>query len=116
METTSEKEYFVYMIRCADGSLYSGITTDINRRFAEHVSGGGKGAKYTAFHPPVGVAALWRTDGKSNASKLEYRLKRLSKSDKEKLCLNTFEIGDFIGKDTDCSAYIPCPVPEKLKV
>jgi putative endonuclease len=48
--------WFVYLVRCADGSLYAGITTDINRRVAEHNSGGGLGARYTRGRGPVTLA------------------------------------------------------------
>ena len=48
--------WFVYLVRCADGTLYAGITTDINRRVAEHNSGGGLGARYTRGRGPVTLA------------------------------------------------------------
>lgn len=82
------KKYYVYMIRCADNSLYTGITTDVERRFAEHKSGRGKGAKYTASHTPVSVEAAFETESRSEASKLEAYIKSLSKSQKENLIKN----------------------------
>lgn len=57
-----ERGYYVYMIRCTDNSLYTGITTDVKRRFAEHASGGPKGAKYTKKHAPKEIAALWQAE------------------------------------------------------
>ena len=42
--------WFVYLVECVDGSLYAGIATDVDRRYAEHVAG--KGARYTRSHPP----------------------------------------------------------------
>lgn len=80
------KPYYVYMLRCTDGSLYAGITTDVERRFAEHLSGSTKGAKYTKTHPPKEIAAVWQTENRSVASKLEWRLKHLTKQQKEALC------------------------------
>ncbi len=109
-------EYYIYVIRCFDNSLYSGITTDVVRRFAEHVGKGNKGAKYTASHVPLGVAALWRCYGKSNASKLEYRLKRLSKCDKEKLCRGECEISELLSDVIDCSVFTSCEIPTELKI
>ena len=44
--------WWVYMLRCRDGSLYTGVTTDVERRFAQHRAG--TGAKYTRTHPPEG--------------------------------------------------------------
>lgn len=80
------KPYYVYLLRCTDGSLYAGITTDVERRFAEHLSGSAKGAKYTKIHTPKEIAAVWQAENRSVASKLEWRLKHLTKQQKEALC------------------------------
>ncbi len=80
------KPYYVYLLRCADGSLYAGITTDVRRRFAEHLSGSAKGAKYTKNHTPKEIAAVWQAENRSVASKVEWRLKHLTKVQKEILC------------------------------
>ena len=77
--------YYTYMLRCEDGSLYTWISTDPARRFAEHAGWDGKGASYTASHRPVRFEAVWESTGRSEASRLEYRLKALTKSDKERL-------------------------------
>lgn len=77
--------YYTYLLRCADGSLYAGITTDLRRRFAEHAGGRGRGAKYTAAHPPLRFEAAWESPGRAEASRLEYRLKTLGKAEKEHL-------------------------------
>lgn len=73
--------YFVYMIRCRSGRLYTGITTDTERRFREH-SGGSRGAKFTHADPPEAVEAVWSCENRSLASRLEYQLKRLKRSKK----------------------------------
>ncbi len=73
--------YFVYMIRCRSGRLYTGITTDTQRRFKEH-SGGGRGAKFTHADPPEAVEAVWSCENRSLASRLEYRLKQLKRDEK----------------------------------
>src|SRR5574344_579309 len=67
------REYYVYLLRCGDGSLYAGITTDPARRFAEHAGRSGRGAKYTAAHRPIRFEALWRAEGRAAASRLEAR-------------------------------------------
>lgn len=77
--------YFVYVLRCEDGSLYTGITTDPARRFAEHAGRGGRGARYTARHRPVRFEAVWTADGRAAASRLEYRIKALTRPEKERL-------------------------------
>ena len=75
--------YYVYLLRCQDGSLYAGITTDLSRRFREHRGEGGRGAKYTHAHPPAGYAAAWRAPDRAAAARLEYQLKKLGHADKE---------------------------------
>ena len=76
--------YYVYILRCRDGSLYTGLTNDLPHRWALHVSG--RGAKYTRAHPPEAVAALWRCGDKITASRLEYAIKaKLTHGQKETL-------------------------------
>lgn len=75
--------YYVYMLRCSDGSLYTGITTDPERRLQEHNSG--VGAKYTRAHGPCTMVYLEETVDRSSASKREYAIKQLTKVQKEKL-------------------------------
>lgn len=77
--------YYTYILRCEDGSLYAGITANLARRFAEHLGQSGKGAKYTASRRPVRFEAAWESPGRAEASKLEYRLKALPKTEKERL-------------------------------
>lgn len=79
--------YYTYLLRCADGSLYAGITTDPARRFAQHTGSKPGGAKYTAFRHPVRMEAVWRTYDRATASRLEYQLKHLKKAEKEQLIL-----------------------------
>lgn len=75
--------YYVYMIRCEDGSLYTGSTDDPERRFAAHAAG--KGAKYTKSHRPAELAAVWTLASRPEALRLEYRIKRLNKKEKERI-------------------------------
>ena len=74
------KSWNVYVVECADGSLYTGITTDLNRRLNEHNSG--KGAKYTKTRRPVRLRASWQFPDRSSASKEEARIKKLSRPNK----------------------------------
>ena len=75
--------WYIYIIECADGSLYTGITTDVNRRLLQHNSG--KGAKYTKVRRPVKLRALFEAQNRSEACKEEYRIKQLSRIEKLKL-------------------------------
>ena len=89
--------YYVYLMRCSDNSLYCGITTDLYRRFSEHANKENpKGAKYTHSRVVISIAAAWQTEeGRSEASKLEARLKKLSKGNKEILCKFPERLYDF---------------------
>ena len=77
--------YYTYMLRCKDNSIYTGITNDLNKRMEEHFSKDKKGAKYTKSHDVLKVEAVWSSKDKPLASKLEYRIKKLSKTEKESL-------------------------------
>lgn len=80
-----QKPYYVYILRCADNSLYTGIATDVQRRFEEHCGKDGKGAKYTRSRQPIEIAAVWKAENRAAASRLEYQIKQLSKAQKEEL-------------------------------
>ena len=75
--------WFIYIVRCADNTLYTGITTDVKRRVDEH--NGGTGAKYTQGRRPVILVYTESTDSRSHALKREAIVKRLSKKEKEHL-------------------------------
>ncbi len=74
--------WHLYMIRCADGSLYTGITTDVARRFAEHSSGSPKSAKYLRGRAPLKLVYTIEVGTQSEALVEERRVKRLSKAQK----------------------------------
>ena len=75
--------WYVYMLRCSDGSLYTGYTDDPERRFACHNSG--KGAKYTRSRLPVTLVYREECADKPTAMKREYAIKQLKKQQKEAL-------------------------------
>ena len=101
---SAAKEAYVYMLRCRDGSLYTGITTDLNRRLAEHLSGGKEAAKYTRSHPPSHLAAAFAVSGLKEAARFEYAIKRLDKKKKEELVKNPRRIGEML----PLLAELPC--------
>lgn len=76
---------YVYILRCTDNSLYTGITVDIIKRLKQHSGLLKGGAKYTRSHPPVSVEALWYTDSENCARKLECSLKKLKHTQKEEI-------------------------------
>ena len=73
----------VYIVLCADDSLYTGITTDVERRFAQHVAG--TGAKYFRGHTPLRLVYLEGGHDRSSASKREAEIKKLRSVDKRRL-------------------------------
>ena len=77
--------WFLYLIECADGSLYTGIAVDVGKRYSLHVAG--KGAKYTRSHPPRRLAAIIACDDRSAASRAEHQVKKLSVQAKREFCL-----------------------------
>jgi putative endonuclease len=72
--------WFLYVIECEDGSLYTGIAVDPQARFAAHAAG--KGARYTRSHPPRRLLVTLPFPDRSAASRAEYRVKRLSAAQK----------------------------------
>ena len=75
----------MYLVRCRDGSLYTGITTDVARRFAQHREGGAAGAKYLKGRGPLTLVFKKKLGSNSLALKVERRVKKLSKAKKEEL-------------------------------
>ena len=76
--------YYIYMLRCEDNSIYTGITTNIEHRMKEHFTKENC-AKYTYTHTAKKLEAVWQTENRILASKLEYHIKTLKKSQKEEL-------------------------------
>lgn len=79
--------YYVYIVKCADKTLYSGITTDLVRRMHEH-NFSKKGAKYTASRRPVKLVYTKKFTNRSKASVAESKIKKLSRIEKLKLISN----------------------------
>lgn len=78
------EQWYVYMVRCNDGSLYTGITTDLARRVAEH-NGSVRGARYTRARRPVSLVYDEGFPDRSSACRQEWQLKQLGRPDKETL-------------------------------
>ena len=91
----SDKHY-VYILRCADDTLYTGWTTDVQKRLIVHNSG--KGAKYTRSRLPVELVYTEEFDDKIEAQKREYAIKQLTRAEKESL----------IECDSDEDIHDPC--------
>ncbi len=114
MPSIPHKPWFVYILRCADNSLYTGITTDVNKRIDQHngqtndhTNGQNnrdnkKGAKYTRGRRPVTLVFQEQSSSRSTASKREYAIRTLKKSQKEQLIVATIKAAEVKTRQT-CS-------------
>jgi len=80
---TGDQSWYLYVVECADGTLYTGISTDVARRFKEHNAG--RGARYTAARRPVTLRASWHFQDRRGAMLAETSLKRRSRKSKKRL-------------------------------
>lgn len=79
-----KKQYWVYILHCNNDSFYTGYTTDLNKRYQSHLNG--KGSKYTRSFKPLSLVFSLQVKGdKSLAMKIERAIKKLSRSQKEKM-------------------------------
>ena len=90
-------EWSIYMLRCADGSLYTGIATDVARRISEHEHGK-RGAKYLRGRGPLELVYQQAVGDRSVATKIEYSLKQLSRTEKEDLKRLPSLIGELLSE------------------
>ncbi len=89
-------DWYLYMVRCHDGSLYTGITTDVARRFAEHQENNGAGAKYLRGRGSLMLVFHKKLGSRSLALGVESRVKKLSKARKEELIRANTRIDEII--------------------
>lgn len=96
--------YYTYILRCSDNTLYTGICTDIERRMKEHFSKNKKCAKYTRFHGAQNLECAWESEDRVLASKLEYRIKKLSRKEKDEL-IEKNKLDEIFGEKIDYTKY-----------
>jgi putative endonuclease len=98
--------WFLYLIECSDGSIYTGIATDVDARFEKHSSG--KGARYTRSRKPLAVLASFELAGRSEASRAEYWVKRLSAMEKRALIAGVRTLDSVVpAREADASPETP---------
>lgn len=97
--------YYVYIIRCKDNSLYTGITNNLKRRVKEHITKNKKCAKYTKNHIAMNLEAYWITEDRTLASKLEYHIKKLTKKQKEEIIVNKDKFNEYLSLKVDITKY-----------
>ncbi|MGB4247305.1 MAG: GIY-YIG nuclease family protein [Pseudohongiellaceae bacterium] len=89
--------WYLYLVRCRNGTLYTGITTDVERRFAEHQESGTKAARYLRGKGPLELVYTIAAGNRATASALECRIKNLTRADKQSLIAGKLELGAVIG-------------------
>ncbi|MGO4332031.1 GIY-YIG nuclease family protein [Cupriavidus sp. M-11] len=92
MPAESNISWFLYLLECEGNTIYTGITTDVERRFAQHQAG--TGAKYTRSRKPIRILAWQEFENRSEASKAEAAAKRLNSAQKRALCAMLSENND----------------------
>lgn len=97
--------YYIYIVECSGDKLYTGIATDYKRRFEEHKEKTDKSAKFTKSFFVKKIVALYKTEGRSLASKLEYRIKQLTKQQKIDLINNNKYFKIYFKNILDVSKY-----------
>ena len=88
--------YYIYMVRCADDSLYTGIAADLARRMREHADKAPAAAKYTRSRPITALECVWTAPDRSAASRLEYAIKRLPRSKKLELIADPARMAELL--------------------
>ena len=89
-------EWHLYMIRVNSGSLYTGIATDVDRRFGEHAEGGKKGSKYLRARRPLKLVFQQKIGTRSEALKMECAVKNLSKPVKEQVAKGNLNLDEIL--------------------
>lgn len=105
--------YYVYMLRCQDGSLYTGTAADLCRRMHAHTAKTPACARYTRSHPPVAMEAAWQTEMRADALRLEALIKRLRRAQKLALIAAPETVFTVFGEKLKGAEFLPLP-PERL--
>jgi putative endonuclease len=93
---SADRRFSLYILRCADGTLYTGIAADVARRTAEHAHGT-RGAKFLRGKGPLELVFEEAVGNRADASRLEYRVKQLSRAEKMKLISGKRRLQDLLG-------------------
>lgn len=91
----SAGDYSLYILRCRDGTLYTGIATDVDRRIREHETGA-RGARYLRGRGPLQLEFTARLGDRATAQQYEYRVKRLQRERKEALIAGRFSLAELV--------------------
>ena len=94
--------WFLYLLECADGSVYTGIATDVQARYEKHLAG--KGARYTRTRKPVAILASFQLADRASASRAEYWVKRLTPPQKRALAAGARTLASVVPVPPDLEA------------
>ena len=100
--------YYIYMVRCSDESIYTGIAADLGRRMREHTDKSPTAAKYTRSRAVVSLECVWTAEDRSAASRLEYAIKRLPRQKKLQLIAGPTQLGTLLPQ-LNAQDYTPIP-------
>jgi putative endonuclease len=111
----NKAEWYLYLIRCRDGSIYTGISTDVKRRFVQHQKQGSDGSKYLKGRGPLVLVFQMKVGNYSLASKVESKIKKMPKDKKEKILREPEFLDEIVHKiDADkrvvrliCTPHLP---------
>ena len=98
---------YIYMVRCQDESLYTGIARDVGKRMREHYYKKKLGAKYTKSRQVTALEMVWQTETWSGAARLEYQIKQLRKNQKEALIREPEQVTALFGEKLQGMDYTP---------
>ena len=101
--------WFVYIVRCRDGSLYTGITTDVPRRLAQHRGSDGRGARYLRGKRPLRLVFRKAVGSRGLAQRVESRIKALARDRKERLIRQDELFGAILAQSRNDDAARPPP-------
>ena len=99
------QDWFIYFVRCRDGEVYTGVATDVARRFAEHEAGGARAARFLRGRRPLTLLASAAVGSRSRALRLEARVKKLPRQRKLDIVSNPGRLGarlDQLLSNADC--------------
>lgn len=96
-DSVKPRVWHLYIVRCGDGSLYTGISTDVARRVREHQCGGPRASRYLRTRGPIDVIFAQLIGDRSAALRAEWAIKRLEKTQKEALVRGQLSLVDVLG-------------------
>lgn len=94
-------DWYLYIVRCRDGTLYTGISTDVDRRLAEHRKGGDAGSKYLKGRAPLTLLFQKKLGSGSLALKVERRVKMLTREKKEQMIRDPERIEEIVTRASE---------------